>query len=225
VIDQPDLEGILEIGSSEEHLHKGVAHEKTSVRVIAIRGIACPANSGKLFGPRWEFTRALRSELEGMVAGPAAMALDSQGRFRLEPPVSSDVPILTEQQARAIAAAWPKDFGSYILPFLEETRGGKINLSTLAPCGTPYYAEGAYEVPVAGVADRFTRPYGGWWIIGLCGGGGTPEVSIAISATSTDVTVNENGIVLPPHSGNNFFAVGIPKHWSGPIGESAEAAV
>jgi hypothetical protein len=122
-----------------------------------------------------------RSELEGMVAGPAAMALDSQGRFRLEPPVSSDVPILTEQQARAIAAAWPKDFGSYILPFLEETRGGKINLSTLAPCGTPYYAEGAYEVPVAGVADRFTRPYGGWWIIGLCGGGGTPEVSIAIS--------------------------------------------
>ena len=166
-----------------------------------------------------------RSELEGMVAGAAAASLDTEGRFRLAPPESSSVPILTDQQALAIAAAWPKDFGYHILPFLEETRGGRINISALTPCNSPYYADGAYEVPVAGVADRFTRPYGAWWIISLCGRGGTPEVSLAISATSTDVSVDQNGIVLPAHSGNNFFAVGVPKHWNGPIGESAEAAV
>jgi hypothetical protein len=164
-----------------------------------------------------------RSQLEGMVVGDAAAALDSNGRFRLQAPSPSET-ILSAERAESLATIWPRQFGGYFKTALERGHGSRIDVNSLAPCGAPLFAQGAFELPLAGVADRFTRPLGSYWLVALCSGQET-MVSLAISATAVGLWIEGGQIRFPPRSGNEFIPAGVPSHWNGPTAETAEGAV
>lgn len=158
-----------------------------------------------------------------MVVGDAAAALDSNGRFRLQgPPATGNM--ITAEKAESLATIWPRQFGGFFRTSLEQGHGGRIDINNLVPCGSPLFAEGAFELPLEGVADRFTRPLGSYWLVALCNGQ-QAKVSLAIAATAAGLWIEDGRIQFPSSSGNEFIPAGVPTHWNGPTAESAEAAV
>lgn len=164
------------------------------------------------------------SELEGMVVGVAAAALDSNGRFRLVNPELSPSEAITSAKAESLAAIWPQQFGKFFQGTLQRGHGGKIDMDQLQPCGAPLFAEGAIALPITGVPDRFTRPLGSYWLVALCEGP-RPKVSLAIAATAVGLTIEDGLIHFPPRPGNEFIPAGVPQHWNGATAETPEGAV
>lgn len=88
-----------------------------------------------------------RAELESAaVAGVAAAALGPDGRFTLaaEKSANGDA-IISPAQARRLAQAFLRTFGSTFLPGWVEDRGGPIDLASLTASPRVFFAQTPYQ--------------------------------------------------------------------------------
>lgn len=165
------------------------------------------------------------ASLEGVVTGAAAAAVGADGRFKLPAPPAGPEQEISGARAVELADAWAGQFARFFEQSLESGRGAPVDIQNLTACGRPLYAKGNYEPLPPEVPLIFRRPFQSYWFVALCGGSGQPEVSLAVSATSTDLWLVGGKVRFPRISGNNFFAVGIPEFWTGgPLPYSPEGA-
>ena len=144
-----------------------------------------------------------------MVVPALSGRLDARGHFKLATPQVGPEEI-DSTQAVLLAAAWARQFAPLILTMLAQQHGGPMNAASLSPCGLAYYAESPYEPIDSSVTNLvWRRPFGAQWLVTLCGVDG-PEVSLAVAALNTDLTLKNGRIVFPYMQGNSFFALGIP---------------
>jgi hypothetical protein len=165
--------------------------------------------------------------LRQAVAGAAAAQLDAADHFILTaptPPIAGP-PQITQDQAVRLAAAFLPQFGPMVKGGLEREHGGSIDLNTLTSCRRTLYARSPY-VPldanlVATNAELpiIQRNYGPFWVVPFCSASGGLTVLIAVSAYSTDLSIN-NGTIVMPRIGGAWFA------WQGvPLRRISELAV
>jgi len=190
--------------------HRGARARPTLGLLALLAGSACSDRQDATVGP--EITPNLMSTI---VTGRAAANLDGNGRFRLKGPPESGARQLAEREAKALAELWPEQFGAWIRPALEREHGGSIEFALLKVCGRPLYAESPFEPfdsdiitdPMAAVAQRV---FGPWWLFNLCNASDIPQVSLAVSAYSTDLTIKDGRLDGPVLGGEWFSAEGIP---------------
>jgi hypothetical protein len=182
---------------------------------LCVAASVCGCSNDSVLAPR-PWTTSVAS----YVTGNAAMALDAGGLFA---PGSSLAGEMTRAQAEAYAHAWVTDVGA--LPEDLEQGRGPINFDRLRVCRQSVYAESSFE-PLDSSVPTFIRGYaGGWWLVALCEGQ-TVEVSVAIEAIGTGLTLTNGHIgFLPDSNGGHFFVLGVPGWWDGPVPLSAEHAV
>lgn len=169
-----------------------------------------------------------RQEVLNALTPEAAAALDADGRFQLAPPRSTGRPQVSEQRAADLAVALARfnlilDGGRY-----REQRGGPISFERLFSCQRPLYAEAPFDRLVIDTVEKPAHPLqkgtGPFWLVKLCGPDG-PELNVAVSAYSTELSITPAGRVeFPAIGGGDFFAQGIPALRSHDDLPSAEAA-
>ena len=164
-----------------------------------------------------------RDELQQVVTGEAATGLDETGHFRLAG--SSSPEDISSSHARDLASAYIATAGYSIRRTLERDRGGSVDLENLQACGPVLYAASAFKPLSSDVPRAYQRYYGSRWLVGFCGKGGGVEVSIAVSALADELSVVDGKIDFGMSDGNEFFSLGVPSAWDGPVGLSAERAV
>lgn len=159
------------------------------------------------------------------VTGDAARGLDPSGHFVLATSSGGALAELALAQAEAYAQAWATELGPELSTFLEQGHGGPINYDRLQVCRQSVYAASSFE-PVPPSAPAFVQgQFGGWWLIALCEGRAV-EISLAVQAIGTGLTLTNGHIgFLPDGNGGHFFAIGVPSWWDGPVPISAEHAV
>jgi hypothetical protein len=153
--------------------------------------------------------------MQPYVTGNAAAALDATGHFQIAGPPAGDPTQIDRPLAERLAVLDARQWGPGFRQQWEKQRGGPIDITALRACGTTRYAESAFgSWDPAVVADpRATavrRVYGPWWIVFLCGSKKDPQVIVAVSALSTDLTIEADEIVLPPVGGEWFVSHGVP---------------
>jgi hypothetical protein len=144
------------------------------------------------------------------VTGDAASSLTLQGGIGLPGPLALPYPQISEEQAVELADTFRKVHLPGILPAIEKERRAGIDPSQLHSCGRTFYAEPSVEPLPATVTPAIRRAYGPWWLVTLCGKAGSPEVSIAVSAFATDLSIRNGLLVYPPDGGEFFHPLGIP---------------
>lgn len=161
------------------------------------------------------------SELKEAVAGTALQNINSDGRFTNLAAQKDDE--ISSGQAIALARAYSKRLLPYLKTALQTGRGAPVDTKSLTPCGRALYAEGTADQ----ISDDVPRPihklYGAYWFVTLCARG-EPQVSVAVSALSTDLKIENGEVVFPFLSGNDFFAAGIPVGQAGEFPLPPEAA-
>ena len=172
--------------------------------------IGCQTHDDSLTAPQISANSML-----SIVTGTAAQNLDVSGHFRLQGPPSGGPAQLNRSQAEALATLWPRQFGTWIVRRLEREHGGNLDLRSLTVCGRTFYAESPLEpMDVSVAADPggavAQRVYGPWWLVTMCGSGAVPQLSLAVSAYATDLTI-EKGVIRGPAIGGEWFSPeGIP---------------
>ena len=185
-----------------------------SARAVGVCGFlastACQGDYETAVAP--EITPALMASI---VTGAAKSNLDASGHFRLKGPPASGPRQLRQEQAEALAAIWPQQFGTWTRSVFERQHGGSINFAGLKLCGRTLYAESPlepFDPKIAG--DPFgavsQRVFGPWWLTTLCTPSGTPQLSLAVSAYATDLWIEEGRIRGPVVGGEWFSPEGIP---------------
>jgi hypothetical protein len=159
-----------------------------------------------------------RTVLEpSLLTSEAARHLNAEGQFILSAPAAGAVPMITEAEAKVRAVAWARDFGSFNRSYLEKYHGAPIDFTKLQACSRAYFAASPYEDLPAGVPN-FVRNYlGPQWLVSLCAADGTPQVSLAIAAYSTDVTVESGHLKQAPFGGAEHFWEGISRGTELPV--------
>lgn len=146
-----------------------------------------------------------------ILAGAAAQAVNAQGAFVLPTPAAGPVPMLSEAEARAHAAAWAHDFGPYNRTHLEERHGGRIDFAPLTPCPRGYFAATPYDEVPADVHPGVRNFHDPQWLVSLCSPDGTPVVSVAVAAYATNNVALESGtLTWRGPGGSEYFVQGIP---------------
>ena len=153
-------------------------------------------------------------DIRSLVVDSAAAALDAAGHFRIDPdvvPGLEGVPIVSAVRARELAAAFTHSYGPAFRPFWERDRGGAIDLAQLTVGPRVYPAQTAFDkVPDIGCHPAFVRLFGSYYLLTL-NRGSEPLVRMALSAQTTEFSVDKNGdIVSPPQTGQDFLTEGIP---------------
>jgi hypothetical protein len=164
-----------------------------------------------------------RDELQQILTGAAAAALDHTGHFRLATP-SSTSNELSLSQAQSLATAWITTAGPSFRRTLEGQRGGPIDFTSLRTCGQTVYAATPFQPFPSSVPLGVQRHYVSRWLVGFCGKSGGLEVSVAVSSLATELKVVNGRVDYGRSDGNEFFALGTPAGWDGPAGLSAERA-
>ena len=159
--------------------------------------------------------------LAAAVTGKASLSVNADGKFAN---LQSSAPgELSPGEAVLLANAYAKQFVPLQYSFLEQRRGGKIDLKRLTACGRPLYAQSPFEPLPQTIDVIFRRAYSAWWLVTLCAGN-DPQVSLAVSALATDLKIEKGKIVFPPIHGSEFFPAGIPVEHEGEFPMSPEAA-
>lgn len=109
--------------------------------------------------------------------------------------------------------------------WLERTHGAAINFKALKSCGRALYARSAFNAPPQSIPGPYRRVHGPWWLLTYCDAGGSPAVSVAVSAWATELTMQAGKLHFPRISGTEIVAVGIPLGHVGEFPMSPEAAV
>jgi hypothetical protein len=168
--------------------------------------------------------------MQPYVAGNAAAALDATGHFRLAGPPAGDPTQIDRPLAERLAGLYARQWGPGFRKQWEKRRGGPIDPATLRVCGTTRYATSAFgswgsALAADPRAAAVRRAYGPWWVVFLCGTTPAPQVVVAVSALSTDLTIEGDKIVLPPVGGEWFVSHGLPAARAAEPYEGVERAV
>lgn len=164
------------------------------------------------------------SDVSAIVTGDAAAQLRTDGRFTMGAPNTGTRLEISATQAEALAAAWPRQFGVLVRGTIEEHRGAPVNLESLAPCGRTFYVEPSFDPLPADVPIAVQRTYGPWWLVPLCATPPNVEVTLAVSAYDTDLSLQGGKIVMSTGGGMWFWFRGIPPGQSEAVAVSPEAA-
>ena len=148
-----------------------------------------------------------------IVTGNALASLQD-GRFQLTPSPLSTAIEINAARAEALALAWRLDFGQWLRGSLSADRGSAVEPEKLAVCRRTLYAESTVEPDLTRLVDMrsaaFVRAHGPWWLVSLCGADQDLHVILAVSAYSTDLTIENGRILAPAIGGVWFFALGVP---------------
>lgn len=174
-------------------------------------------------GDRNGATPTSPTTVAGFVTGEATNHIGADGRFVFSAPTSASQPEISEPQAEAIAALWPKQFGSLVRGSIERDRGGPVHLNALQPCSRTLYASTSFEPLGADVPIGQRRAFGAWWLVPLCAGGQV-EVTLAVSAYDTDLEIRNDTISTRTGGGMWFWWKGRPAGWTDAVRVSPEAA-
>src|SRR5437762_784438 len=161
------------------------------------------------------------------VVGPPAAALQDNGELRLNTPtpLTPDRSEIGEARARELAQAFIATHGRGFQSSLEADHGGSIDLAALHLCGRVWYANAAFAPLPAVVPDPWQRHYGPWWLLTFCGAGERPQVSLAVSAYATEMTIKSGRLVYPHVFAEEFEVLGIPATLAAGLPPSPERAV
>jgi hypothetical protein len=165
------------------------------------------------------------SALRAAVTGLAADAIRPDGKIQLPSPVTGGERELTAAQAVNFASVWTHDYAPMTRSWLERTHGAAINFATLESCGRPLYARSAFVAPPQSLPSAYRRGSGPWWLITFCDDGGSPSVSIAVSAWATELTIQDGKLHFPMISGNEIVPIGVPLGHVGEYPMAPEIAV
>jgi hypothetical protein len=143
-------------------------------------------------------------DIKAFVAGEAARHLGPDGRFSLASArAPDDVPIITSERARELAEAFLRTWGESHAPVWERERGEQINIGALELSPVVYYALTPHGRFPDGYHGAYRRMVGPWYILHFTSGG-EPVLGLAISAYSTDLTI-EDGLIRQPREGGTYF--------------------
>jgi hypothetical protein len=169
--------------------------------------------------------------LEQFVTGAAANALNATGQFTMPPAASEELPVISQAQAESFALGLIKrsvaDGG---LAGAETERGMSIAWSDLSVCRRTLYAKSSWLPLDASVAaspygPALQRGYGPYYLVSLCDQGRAPALLIAVSAYSTDLSLEDGMIVYPRVGGAWFQWRGIPPDQEAELAVGPEQAV
>lgn len=183
---------------------RGIRHHAAWYATVALL-VACDRPDTPTAAPERE------ANLRQYVAGQAAATLNSQGRFSLAAPTApDDRPIITPERAGALALAYIKTYGSNLRGAWEKERGGPVNPATLQVDPQILYAGTPYGRFPDGFHPAFHRAYGPFYLVRMTAGA-DPVLLVAVSAYSTEVEINQRGILhRPVRRGNEFVSRGLP---------------
>jgi hypothetical protein len=164
------------------------------------------------------------SALRAVVSGSAAAAIGPDGRIQLAAPAGGAERELTAAEAVAIASTWTRDYAIMTRAWFERTHGAAIDFKTLASCGRTLYARSAFETP-SNIPGPFRRVHGPWWLVTMCDAGGSPSISVAVSAWATDITLEKGKLHFPQIGGNEIVPIGVPAGHVGEYPSAPEVAI
>ena len=211
--------------SPRRHQRRPPATSSLVVLLVFALSAACDRAA---IAPSSESATAQLPDIAGMVVGPAADALGADGQLRLAvvAPNQTARTEISESQARKLAQAYVLTHARGERKILERDHGGPINLDALHVCGRVWYASSAFEPLPSDVPAAFHRIYGPWWLVTLCGPGEAPQVSVAVSAYSTELTIRSDGrLAYPPEFGEEMHVLGIPTKLAAGVPSAPERAV
>ena len=171
-----------------------------------------------------------RAEVLAAMTPEAAVNVGPNGKFQVAAVPNTGRAQITGAQAAALTVPLAK----YYLPLSREIwdgqRGAQIAYGKLVVCGAPLYGESSFERLAiddpATAAHHLQKGLGPFWLVKLCGPGGEPQMNIAVSAYSTDLSIDPDGdINFPAIGGGDFLPDGIPINGTGNELPTAEAAV
>jgi hypothetical protein len=144
-------------------------------------------------------------DLEKYVTGDALEGIGPDGRFRLaRARALDDIPIITEERAAELAAAFLRTRARYWIIHWERRRRASMELEDLELSPRLYFA----DTPHGRFPDghpRCNRRLVGPWYIASFTERGRPAVGIAIAAYGTELEIRDGGLHEPQECGNYFL--------------------
>lgn len=192
-----------------------IARREWACMPLVVAALAC--------GPEHD-PMAPRPDAEGLslvLVGEAAASLGRDGKFILQAPGSDERPELAASEATAYAELVARQYGPMIAGDLEDQHGGPIDFRALRACGSPLFARSPFTAIPTGLSRSAAHYLGSFWIVGLCGAAAQRQVSVAIAANASEITVSRGLLIVPP---NSVKMVGIPPTWDAAVPASPEAA-
>lgn len=169
--------------------------------------------------------------VDQFVTGAAAEALDASGHFRMSAPPAADLPSISQTQAEELALALVHGAAPVGgLAGAEAERGTPISWTELSVCRRTLYALSSWlPLDASIVASPYgaatQRGFGPHYLVSLCEHGAVPALTIAVSAYSTDLSVENGDLVYPRVGGSWFQWRGVPRSQEAELGVGPERAV
>jgi hypothetical protein len=163
-----------------------------------------------------------RPDIREWVTGRAAANLNSLGHFVLPDPIPlGSVPIISPRFSTELARGWIHTWiwnpneglvpgGAQLRATLEAEHGGSIQFSNLKVHESAYqFAYSPLEELPQTVPMFVHRAFGPHFLIPIYSHD-RPVIFLAVAAHSTDIGIDSAGqIVMPRHSGGEFFSIGV----------------
>lgn len=115
---------------------------------------------------------------------------------------------ISRNKARRLAEFWVEDHDRINKKHYEERRGGAIAWEDLKACGRTLHVSSPVE-DLEAAPRSAQRTVGPWWLVNLCATG-EPQINVAVSALSTEVTI-EDGRLEAPDRSNLLMPLAIPQ--------------
>lgn len=177
--------------------------------IIALVPFAASCTDEPLTAPTVSQEELVAAVTPGLVAG-----LDENGKFVFAEPSPTDVPWISAGRARQLAVAYVKGYGPAARRYwIEERKAGVAE--RLTPCRRVFLAESGYEPFPVNLAREYRRTFGATWIVSFCSGS-EQQVAVAVSVESTDLNIDQDGIVVGVKVGD-FWAAGVPVGTNFPV--------
>lgn len=167
---------------------------------------ACVDRSERLTG-----SPASAPDIAQYVTGAAAAQLGPDGRFSLQEPAPREHPMISREQAAALALAYVRSYAQFMKASWEEERRAPIHVASLVVEPRVYFMETPYgRFPEGPYHPAFRRAFGPYFVATLSDGR-EPVLVVAVSAYNTDVWIDERGLVHEtPLGGNEFMSLAVP---------------
>lgn len=163
---------------------------------------ACERERSQMTGPSQP--PAIAAYLSSEVAGQ----LDG-GRLRLaEPRAPDDIPIISPERARELAAAFLRTWGRREIPRWAWERNQPIDESSVTPGEAAYFAASPRgRIPNDVYHPAIRRMYGPMYLVPLIDHTGASVALLAVSAYATDLQIDTRGLIVSPPLGGSYFFV------------------
>lgn len=191
---------------------------------LYIGAVACATDQ-----PTSPLPAITRAQLLEAMTPEASALITPDGKLELAPLIETGRAQISGEQAALLAVAVARFNLAYSASVWDAQRGKPISYGKLVACGDPLYAESPFkrltiDDPVT-AAHPLQKGVGPFWLVKLCAGG-EPQMNIAVSAYSTDLSINpDGGIKFPATGGGDFLPEGISASAQADELPSPEAAV